>query len=164
MCSLFVFISSSEQKLSVFVIIRISTGTVRATHLVVYSYIRSWFNRCDLGTGLVLEHQTCTNLSCRGSLHREWRHMLPSTPPAKFPQGMLSCPQINLPYRMHVQSLVCFTHVHTSLQQIYTSLIFIHMHETQNLCVITHLVYLLHKKNYNIVAGEYDIDLLTLNL
>ena len=85
-------------------------------------------NRCELGTGLVLEHRTCTNLSCRGSLHREWRHMPPSTPPATFLQGMLSCPQIYLPHRMHVQSLVCFTHVHTSLQQIYISASFSSTH------------------------------------
>ena len=92
------FILSSEQKLSGFVIVRISTGTVHATNLVAYFYNRSWFNRCELGTGLVLEHQTCSNLSSRESLHREWRHMLPSTPPAKFHQGMLPCLHICLPH------------------------------------------------------------------
>ena len=91
-------------------------------------FLQSIVARYDLGSGLVLEHQTCTNLSCRGSMHREWRHMLPSTLPAKFHQGMLPCLQIYLPHRMHVQSLVCFTHVHTSLQQIYISASFSSTH------------------------------------
>ena len=161
----------SRTKAHRFVIVRISPRTVYATNLVAYSYNRSWFNRCELGTGLVLEHRTCTNLSCRESLHREWRHMLPSTPPAKFHQEMLSCPQIYLPHRIHVQSLVCFTHVHTSLQQIYISLIFIYAcmrHKLVRYYTFS-LPASLNKQNYNILAGnilagEYDIDLLTLNI
>ena len=100
----------------------------RTCYKFVCSFQQSILARYKLGSGLVLAHQTCSNLSSRGSMHREWRHMLPSTPPAKFHQGMLSCPQINLPHRMHVQSIVCFTHVHTSLQQIYISASFSSTH------------------------------------
>ena len=88
-CSFYIIFRTKTLR---WVIVRISTGTVHATNLVAYSY------RYKFGSGLVLEHQTCSNLSSRGSMHREWRHMLPSTPPAKFHQEMLSCPQIYLPH------------------------------------------------------------------